>query len=317
MRGGEPIWLETAEQLSAAFPELPRYAPHAARMHALVALPLKLGERVLGAVSFGFDEPRAFQPEERELILAAAQQCAQALERARLFDAERRARERGARPRRARRDLRQRARRDRAHRPRAALRAGEPGARRDRRGDGGGHVGRTPRELLPRLPHEEVEASFHEVLGTGRPKLEVAISGETPAAPGRLRHWRASWYPVRVEDEIIGLGVLVREVTDERKAEEFQRNVLGIVGHDLRNPLSAITTSAQLLLRQATGDAAATRLGERILWNADRMQRIIAVLVDYARVRAGPIPLRPRRCELGAVCRRWPRSARRRTRAEW
>ena len=132
-----------------------------------------------------------------------------------------------------------------------------------------------------------VEASFREILARSAPARRRA-SGETPAAPGRLRHWVESWYPVRFGGEILGLGILVREVTAEREAQEFQRNVLGIVGHDLRNPLSAITTSAQLLLRQAGGDAAATRLGERILANADRMQRIIAVLVDYARVRAGP-----------------------------
>ncbi|HSD19387.1 MAG TPA: HAMP domain-containing sensor histidine kinase, partial [Anaeromyxobacter sp.] len=166
------------------------------------------------------------------------------------------------------------------------------------------HIGRTPRDLLPGVPHDTVEATFREILRTGLPQIDVALSGETPAAPGRVRHWLESWYPVRFEGEIIGLGMLVREVTAEREAQEFQRNVLGIVGHDLRNPLSAITTSAQLLLRQVGDPATTSRLGERILTNADRMQRIIAVLVDYARVRAGTvIPLRPRRCELGAVCR--------------
>ncbi|WP_242346362.1 PAS domain-containing protein [Anaeromyxobacter terrae] len=305
VKGGEPIWLETAAQLLAAFPELPRFAPHFAQMHALVALPLKLHDRVLGAVSFAFDTPRAFQTEERELILAAAQQCAQALDRARLLDAERKARAGEERVRAVLDAIFDNAplgiglidRELRFVRVNPTL-AEINGVTAE------AHVGKTPRELLPDMPHDEVEAAFREVLSTGQPKLDVEISGETPAAPGRLRHWRESWYPVRFEGEMIGLGVLVREVTDERRAQEFQRNVLGIVGHDLRNPLSAITTSAQLLLRQVGDSAAATRLGERILANADRMQRIIAVLVDYARVRGGAaIPLRPRPCDLGAVCR--------------
>ncbi|WP_242340263.1 MULTISPECIES: PAS domain-containing protein [unclassified Anaeromyxobacter] len=304
-RGGEPIWIETAEQLLAAFPELPRYAPHAARMKALAALPLKLGDRVLGAVSFAFDAQRAFRREERELILAAAQQCAQALDRARLLDAERGARAAEARVRAVLDAIFDNAplgiglldpelRFARVNRVLAEIN-GVPAE---------AHVGKRPRELLPDMPHDEVEAAFREVLSTGQPKIDVELSGETPAAPGHLRHWVESWYPVRVAGATLGLGLLVREVTAEREAAEFQRNVLGIVGHDLRNPLSAITASAQLLLRQAGDPAAASRLGERILGNADRMQRIIAVLVDYARVRGGSgIPLRPRRCDLGAVCK--------------
>ncbi len=303
-RRGEPLWLETQEQIVARFPELPRFAPHAARMGALAALPLKVGECVVGAVSFGFDAPRAFSAEKRELMTAIAQQCAQALDRARLLDVEREARASEVRVRAVLdaifdnaplgiglidRDLR-----FARVNPQLAEINGIPAE---------AHIGRTPRELLPDLPHDTVEATFREILRTGQPQLDVELSGETPAAPGRLRHWVESWYPVGFGGEIFGLGILVREVTAEREAQEFQRNVLGIVGHDLRNPLSAITTSAQLLLRQAGGDAAATRLGERILANADRMQRIIAVLVDYARVRGGTeIPLRPRRCDLGAVC---------------
>jgi PAS domain S-box-containing protein len=313
-RTGEVIWLESAEQMLAAFPELPRFAPYAAELHALVVLPLKVagaggvgavGERVLGAVSFGFDAPPAFCAGDRELVAAVAQQCAQALDRARLLDAERQARAAEARTR-ALLDgifdnaplgigLIDRELRFARVNPVLAEMNGMPAE---------AHVGKTPRELLPHLPHDEVEAAFREILRTGLPKIEIELSGETPASPGCLRHWRESWYPVRLADEAFGIGVLVRETTHEHQAQEFQRNVLGIVGHDLRNPLSAITVSAQLLLRQAGDAAAATRLAERIAANAERMQRIIAVLVDYTRVRGGSgIPLRRRPCDLAASCR--------------
>ncbi|HSD19025.1 MAG TPA: PAS domain-containing protein, partial [Anaeromyxobacter sp.] len=249
-RRAEPLWLETQEQIVARFPELPRFAPHAARMGALAALPLKVGECVVGAVTFGFDAPRGFSAEKRELMTAVAQQCAQALDRARLLDVEREARASEARITAVLdaifdnapigiglidRDLRF----VRVN-PLLAEINGIPAE---------AHIGRTPRDLLPDLPHDTVEATFREILRTGLPQIDVALSGETPAAPGHMRHWLESWYPVRSGGEIFGLGMLVREVTAEREAQEFQRNVLGIVGHDLRNPLSAITTSAQLLLR--------------------------------------------------------------------
>ena len=62
--------------------------------HALVALPLVGRSGVLGAVALSFGEDRSFSPTERDLMEAIAAQCGLALERARLQEAEQRARER-------------------------------------------------------------------------------------------------------------------------------------------------------------------------------------------------------------------------------
>lgn len=98
------------------------------------------------------------------------------------------------------------------------------------------------------------------------------------------------------EPQVSGDG---RRAPPDSASEEFQRNVLGIVGHDLRNPLSALVTSAQLLVRSERLPPELTRLAVRMLANAARMDRIISVLLDYARVRGGqPIPLRARRTYL-------------------
>jgi signal transduction histidine kinase len=58
------------------------------------AIPLLQDDRALGALALGFSERREFAPEDRALIEAVAQQCAQALDRARLFDSEHAARAR-------------------------------------------------------------------------------------------------------------------------------------------------------------------------------------------------------------------------------
>jgi len=57
------------------------------------ALPLVVGERVLGTLLFTFGTPRRFSAEEDAFLRAKAGQIAQPLERARLFEAERKARE--------------------------------------------------------------------------------------------------------------------------------------------------------------------------------------------------------------------------------
>jgi Signal transduction histidine kinase len=60
--------------------------------HAVLALPLIAGGRIVGTMGLSFAMPRRFTADDRALARSAANLCAQALERARLFDAERRAR---------------------------------------------------------------------------------------------------------------------------------------------------------------------------------------------------------------------------------
>ena len=83
-RTGSPIWLHDLAERDARYPQLARIHTTS---HAYAVLPLLAQERVLGAISFGFDHARAFDEAERAFIETITQQCAQALERARLHDA--------------------------------------------------------------------------------------------------------------------------------------------------------------------------------------------------------------------------------------
>ena len=58
-------------------------------VRAQAAIPLMIGERAIGVVMFAFTSPRVHNPEDREFMLALANVCAQALERAQLYDRER------------------------------------------------------------------------------------------------------------------------------------------------------------------------------------------------------------------------------------
>jgi signal transduction histidine kinase len=90
---------------------------------------------------------------------------------------------------------------------------------------------------------------------------------------------------------------------ERRSALEAQERILGIVGHDLRTPLSAIQAGATLLSRQTLPPAEARTLA-RILSSSRRMAHMIRDLLDFTRVRdAGGIPLVPRATDLREVCR--------------
>ena len=88
-RTGEPVFLGTREAWAAAGYDTRPLLPDSG---AWAALPLRRDDVVVGALTASFDRPHAFAPDERAFLLALASLCAQALERARLFEAERAAR---------------------------------------------------------------------------------------------------------------------------------------------------------------------------------------------------------------------------------
>jgi signal transduction histidine kinase len=92
----------------------------------------------------------------------------------------------------------------------------------------------------------------------------------------------------------------VREV---ERALQFSEMFVGILGHDLRNPLNAISLSASLLELKADSDGLRHPLG-KIITSAERMSRMITQLLDFTRMRLGEgIPLELTRIDLAEVAR--------------
>jgi signal transduction histidine kinase len=67
---------------------------------------------------------------------------------------------------------------------------------------------------------------------------------------------------------------------------EFERRLIGIVSHDLRNPLSAIGLTASALMQHAPDERHRRGL-QRILLAAERATRMIRDLLDFSRARQG------------------------------
>lgn len=91
LRTGEPLWFGTWAAMAERYPIVGTHSTLGTE--ALAVLPLRVGERVIGVMSLGFGAPAAFSESDRRYLLTLTEQCAQALERARLYDAEQRARQ--------------------------------------------------------------------------------------------------------------------------------------------------------------------------------------------------------------------------------
>src|SRR5262245_36701008 len=86
-RTGEALWLTDSDELWERYPHLPGTGSD---FSSLAIVPLVVGEKIRGAGSVSFNEAHEFAAEERAFMAATAAQAAHALERGRLFDAERR-----------------------------------------------------------------------------------------------------------------------------------------------------------------------------------------------------------------------------------
>lgn len=88
VRTKETVFIPRRDDALARYPAA-RGAHERVSQESWVAMPLLHGGRVLGAVALGFEGARDFSSEDRLLVDALAHQCAQAMERARLLQAER------------------------------------------------------------------------------------------------------------------------------------------------------------------------------------------------------------------------------------
>lgn len=80
-----------------------------------------------------------------------------------------------------------------------------------------------------------------------------------------------------------------------RRATQARDDVLGVVAHDLRNPLNSIRIQAFMLRRQAEQEGRAPKSAESIERAATRMNRLIQDLLDVARLEAGYLSVEPAR----------------------
>ncbi len=90
VRSGEPLFIESRDERNELFPSL----ADRGEGHALAVLPLILEGGLKGVLGLSFGEGMTFSPERRQMKITLARQASQALERARLYERERAARER-------------------------------------------------------------------------------------------------------------------------------------------------------------------------------------------------------------------------------
>lgn len=111
-------------------------------------------------------------------------------------------------------------------------------------------------------------------------------------------------------DELVRFNEAIDQAATESikqyvsRVEESRNLLLGVLGHDLRNPLGAIRFSAEYLLRAEGLDTAGTKAVVRVKSSAGRMAQMVDDLLDFTRTRmGGSLPIEPASANLADVCR--------------
>ncbi len=88
-----------------------------------------------------------------------------------------------------------------------------------------------------------------------------------------------------------------------RAIAELRELFIGILGHDLRNPLSSIALACSVLLRRGHLDAEDAATAARIVRATQRITRMIPQLLDLTRARlGGGMSLERKPADLRAIC---------------
>lgn len=145
-------------------------------------------------------------------------------------------------------------------------------------------------------PHAESAAAEH---GAGRAEygftLQQMVSEFRALRAAVIRLWKPpgsqiteqDFDDLRCFDEAIDQTLTASVTRYIKEGDHAKETFLGILGHDLKTPLSAVTMSARFMLE--TGNLSETNraLVERIERSARRMNNMVRDLLDFTRSRLG------------------------------
>ncbi|MEA2449536.1 MAG: hypothetical protein QOG63_1468 [Thermoleophilaceae bacterium] len=113
-------------------------------------------------------------------------------------------------------------------------------------------LGRTVQEVAPQL-WAQLEPLYRSVLESGEPVVNRRTVGEMPSDPGRTCTWLTSFYPVSLGSEVLGIGLVVVDITEREEAETLFSVVMdnmaeGLFVMDTANRFKFINSAASRML---------------------------------------------------------------------
>lgn len=135
---------------------------------------------------------------------------------------------------------------------------------------------------LARLwPDEKVQEALAESLAGSLASVQTRLSH-----PPRTVHARLA--PLKVGEQVSGVVMVMRDVTEQEKVEAMRQEFVADVSHELKTPITTIKSYVQTLRQGALEDPSlAARFLGVIEGEVDRMTKIVNDLLQIARLEHG------------------------------
>ena len=198
------------------------------------------------------------------------------------------------------------------HERRPQSTATEPGSERTR-ADGLLEHERSTADSVLADERRERRRSPDEFLAGDRETTDKDLIGERAHADTVLVKQREA------NEKLVSATMLAQDLMDEaetakehaeeserahRVVAEFREMFIGILGHDLRNPLGTIGIAAGSLIQRGRLDEHDAEMAARIIRSSQRMSRMITQVLDLTRARlGGGLPIEPKPADLREICR--------------
>ncbi|MGC8633360.1 MAG: PAS domain-containing protein [Candidatus Limnocylindrales bacterium] len=287
VRLGHPVLLSNATERDARYPQHGRRLARRGAA-ALAAVPLVVGDRPIGGLALAYDQPRRFDVPELRSIQTLADACAQALDRARLYEEART----------AERTLAEVVR----QMPVGVILAEAPSGRIV-------FGNQEAERIWSVLPATALlgDAAWQALHLDGRPyepeewPIARAVERGETVVDEELEIRRADRSriaialnagPVRDERGRVVAGVATcTDITERRQAEAVRDAFIGVISHELRTPITAIYGGATLLLRPERRLNPETRntVLEDIAIEAERLNHLVENTLVLARAERGAV----------------------------
>jgi K+-sensing histidine kinase KdpD len=130
-----------------------------------------------------------------------------------------------------------------------------------------------------------------EVLRT----FQTPVSSEAPGAAAAARFTELFSTPVLDEtQQVIGRLLVFRDITEEKELEQTREDLIGMMVHDLRSPLTAVLSGLEMIQEFALGeigDPLAVQAAEVAKRSCENMLILVNSLLDISRLESGRMPL--------------------------
>ncbi len=156
-------------------------------------------------------------------------------------------------------------------------------------------------DVFPHTREGQTSTEFRLAVTTGQPQQ---FQEYYPAPVDR-------WFEFHCHPSAEGLAVYFHDITARRQAEDSLRHAsrlkdefLAMLGHELRNPLSAIANAVELLREAGSDPQEAAWPLSMLERQRANLTRIVDDLLDVARITRGQITLQLERVNVGEIIER-------------